>query len=237
MKLMQSWKKSLQLLHPAQLKPFLLVTLKTVFHVYEDMNRPLTSRGNWILAGILVVLIGLTNIIKAWYLFWFGGLLLNAIRYFLFFIYALGLRPSVGLKDREYFFKYIDRFKYALIATILLGLTPIFAIPFLLQWYIFFLLFLFDSNGTFQEALKAKGRATKLLLYNLPLCAALEIVLRLIGYTLSKLVAFSLYYWGGLALAVIMYLIVIPIEVALICNVYIKLFHDQPDVYLDQQHM
>ena len=100
MKLMPAWKSSLELLSPAQLKPFLLVTGKTVFDIYKGMDKPLTSRGNWILAAIIVGLIFVTHLIKAWYLFWLQSLLLNGIRYALFFIFALAVRPSVGLKDR-----------------------------------------------------------------------------------------------------------------------------------------
>lgn len=234
MKLMQYWKSSLELLHPAQLKSFLLVTLKNVLTVYKDMNKPLTSRGNWILVGVILLLIGLTNLIKVWHMFWFESLFLNGIRFFLFFIFALGLRPSVGIKNWQYFEEYLDRFKYAFAITIILGMTPIFAIPFFLQWYMFCLFFLFDSHGTMKDIISAKTRAAKLLWYNLPLCIVLEVVLRLIGYILYSLVAFALGYWGGLTLAVILYLLVIPIEVALICNIYIKKFHEQSDIYLNQ---
>lgn len=236
MELMQKWKSSLQLLHPNQLKPFLMVTGKTVMSIYTDLNRPLSSRGNWELAGVVLFLIVLSNIIQN--VFWLESIILNGVRYFLFFVFALAMRPSVGLKNKEYFFEYLNRFKYALIATVLLGIVPsvfpIFAIPLVFLWWMFFLLFLFDSSGSFKAVIRAKAQATKLLFYNLPICIVLEIVKGIIGYLLlDKFVGWAI-GWGGLTLAIIVYLLVVPILVALICNFYIKKFHDQPDAYLNQ---
>src|SRR5579872_2749856 len=114
MELMQYWKNSLQLLNPNQLKPFLMVTAKSVLSVYTTLNKPLSSRGNWALAGVVLFLIVLSNIIQNF--FWLESILLNGVRYGLFFMFTLAMRPSVGRKDKEYFFEYLDRFKYALIA-------------------------------------------------------------------------------------------------------------------------
>jgi hypothetical protein len=236
MELMQNWKNSLQLLNPNQLKPFLMVTAKTVLSVYNTLNKPLSSRGNWELAGVVLFLIVLSNIIQN--VFWLESIILNGVRYGLFFIFILSMRPSVSRKDQAYFLEYIDRFKYALIATILLGILPpffpVFAIPLVFLWWMFFLLFLFDSSGSFKATLRAKAQATKLLVYNLPICIVLELVKGIIGYLLlDKFVGWAI-GWGGLTLAIIVYLLVVPIIVALICNFYIKKFHDQPDVYLNQ---
>lgn len=236
MELMQKWKNSLQLLHPKQLKPFLMVTGKTITSIYADLNKPLSSRGNWELAGVVLFLIILSNLIQN--VFWLESLILNVVRHFLFFVFVLSIRPSVSRKDQAYYFEYLNRFKYVLIATLLLGILPpffpVFAIPFVFLWWIFFLLFLFDSSGSFKSVLRAKAQATKLFVYNLPICILLEIVKDILGYLLlDKFVGWAI-GWGGLTLAIIVYMIVVPIVVALICNFYIKKFHDEPEAYLNQ---
>ena len=221
---------------PNQLKPFLMVTGKSVMSVYADLNKPLSSRGNWELAGVVLFLIVLSNIIQN--VFWLESVILNGVRYGLFFMFILAMRPSVGRKDKEYFFEYLNRFKFALIATILFGIVPrffpVFAIPLVFLWWMFFLLFLFDSSGSFKAVLRAKAQATKLLVYNLPICIVLEITKGIVGYLLlDKFVGWAI-GWGGLTLAIIVFLLVLPIIVALICNFYTKKFHDEPDLYLKQ---
>ena len=232
MNLMQSWKQSMQLLAPQNLIPFLLVTVKTVADTYKEMNRPHTSRSNWVLAGVIAFLIILSNIVKKWYMLWFEGYFLNGLRYALFFLFVLALRPSVAIKDTDYFKKYMHTFWPLLIAIILLGLTPIFAFPFLLMGYIFFLLFAFDGDRSTSSLLIAVRNSFTMILYNFPLCLAFEVILRIIGYILYKLVAIAIGYWGGLTIAAFLYLIFVPIEVAIITNLYIKLFHAQSELYL-----
>lgn len=234
MNLLVSWKDSVQILRPRNLKPFLLVTLKTVIDTYRCMNRPLTDRGNWVLAGILVTLIILTNVIKLWNIFWLEALILNSLNYFLIFMFCLGMRDSTIQKNKDYFFSYTRKFWYLLVTLVIVGTTPIFVIPFLFMWYVFFMLFTLDSFGAMKDVVRAARSGAVMIWYNLPLCAVIFFVLGLLNIALYESVTRMLGYWGGLTIATILYLIFIPIEVALLVNVYIKRLHDQPELYFDQ---
>ncbi len=234
MNLMQSWKESVGLLMPQNLKPFLLVTAKTVLDVYKSINKPLTSKGNWIVALVLVVLIGLTNVIKMFHLFLIEAILLNGMLHFLFFIFLLGMRPSVDVKNWNYFERYLKKYWYLFIITIALGISHVYIIPFIFIAYLLFLLFAFDSHGSGQEIIIAIKNSFKMIVFNFPVFFILFGVLGIINLILYFLVAFALGYFGGLTIASILYIIFVPIEVAFITNLYIKFLHGQPSLYFKQ---
>lgn len=234
MKIIQSWKDSLALLRPANLKPFAMVTAKTVLDVYKGINRPLTSRGNWILAAIVISLIGFTNVIKTLHLYWLEALLLNSMRYFLFFMFTLALRPSVDIKNWDYYYRYIQRFWYIMLLTIVLGLLHVYLIPLVFIGYMFFLLFFLDTDGSYQAIGLSIRNACLMVLYNLPLCLILFGTVGIINVFLFYLIAFALGYFGGLTIAAFLYIFFVPIEVALITNLYIKFMHGQSALYFKQ---
>ncbi len=234
MNIIQSWKESLSLLKPENLKPFVLVTVKTVLDIYKSINKPLSSRGNWFLLGAVAVLVILTNGLKLFHLFWLEAALLNSIRYALIFVFALALRPSIGQKGWDYFYENIQKFWYILVAMILLGLSGAYIIPFFFVWYLFFLFALFDTHGTANESLRAVRTSFVMLLYNFPLCAVVYAVIGVMNIVLYYFIAFVLGYFGGLTIAVFLCILFVPIEVALIANLYIKFIHGQPSLYFKQ---
>lgn len=234
MSLIQSWKESLELLIPQNLKPFLLVTLKTVMDIYKSVNKPLTSRGNWIAAVILIMLIGLTNIIKMFHLFWAQELLLNSVHHFLFFIFLLAMRPSIDIKDRIYFGHYLKQYWYFVLVSIAFGISHLYVIPFAFIIYMVFLLFVFDSYGSKNELILALKNSVKMVVFNFPIFLILLAVLAIINIIVYYLVAFALGYFGGLTLAVLIYILFVPIQVAFISNLYIKFIHGQSSLYFKQ---
>ncbi len=236
--LIQSWKESLRLLEMQNLKSFLLVVVKTFTDVYREINKPLASRGNWVLLVALGLLIGLTNVIKLLHLFWVEAILLNGMLHFLFFFFALAMRPSVALKDWSYFRSYTERFWVLLVLTLILGVSQIYVIPiaglFIFIMYMFFLLFSFDTHGSMNELIRSMQNSFIMVLYNLPICAVLWGVLAVINFILYELVGFALGYFGGLTIAAILYILVVPIEVAFITNLYIMFVHSQSSLYFPQ---
>ena len=234
MNIMVSWKDSLKLLKPENLKPFLLVTLKTTVDTYKFMNHPLPVRGNWFMAAVLILLISLTNSIKLFNLFWLQGFLDDVLFFGMYFIFCVGMRPSVDLKSWEYFKFYLSQFWYLLALFLVLGLTNIFIIPFLFIGFIFFLFFALDTRGSFSELIQAARNAGVMIVYNLPLMTVLYLVISTMHIFVYYLVRLALSYWGGLTMVVILYLIFIPIAVAFISNIYIKRLHDQPELYFTQ---
>lgn len=234
MNLIQSWKESLRLLEPQNLKSFLLVTVKAFLDVYRTINRPLASRGNWVALGVIVILIFLTNIIKVFQWFALEALVLSAILHFLFFVAILAMRPSTALKDWDYFYAYMSRFWVLLIITVFLGLSRLYIIPLSFITYMFFLLFAFDTRGSIGEMLIALRNGLLMMIYNLPICVLLWGVLALVNLALYSLVGLALGYFGGLTVAVFLYIVFVPIEIAFITNLYIKFVHSQSSLYFSQ---
>ena len=234
MNIIQSWKESLSLLKPENLKPFVLVTIKAVLDIYKSINKPLSSRGNWFLLGGVAALVIITNMIKLFHLFWVEALLLNSIRYALIFGFALALRPSIGQKGEAYFYENIQNFWYILVAMIFLGLSGAYIIPFFFVWYLFFLFAVFDTDGTANKLIGAVRTSLTMLIYNFPICAVVYAVIGVINIILYYLIAFVFGYFGGLTIAVFLCILFVPIEVALIANLYIKFIHGQPSLYFKQ---
>jgi hypothetical protein len=234
MNIIQSWKESLRLLKPENLKPFVLVTAKAVLDMYKSINKPLSSQGNWFLLGVVAALVIITNVIKLFHLFWVEAFLLNSIRYAIVFVFALALRPSIGKKGWSYFYENIEKFWYILVVMILLGLCGAYIIPFFFVWYLFFLFAIFDTHGTAKELIGAARTSFVMLLYNFPICAVAYAVIGVINIVLYYFIAFVLGYFGGLTIAVFLCILFVPIEVALIANLYIKFIHGQPSLYFKQ---
>ncbi len=234
MKLFQSWKESLNLLRPENLKPFLLVSVKTVLDVYRSINMPLTSQGYWLLGTAVFGLIIVTNMVKLFNLFWLDEIMLNSMRYFCVFIFTLALRPSIEQKSWSYFYSYVQRFWYTMIFMILFGLFYVYVIPLSFIWTVFFLLAALDTHGSFGELRVAFRTSFIMLLYNAPICIILYGLLSVINLVLYYLIGFALGFFGGLTLAALLYIIFVPIEIALITNLYIKFIHDHPSLYFKQ---
>lgn len=232
-----SWKEALRFLIPQNLKPFLLVTGKTIIDIYKAINKPLTSRGNWLVILILILLVGLTNLITMFHLLFISTILLNGIRYTILFMFLLGMRPSVGIKDKDYFYYYCSKYWYLFIATICFGILYeefLYVIPLLLIFYILFLLFVFDSDGSVRALVPALINSGKMILYNFPIFFLLFLLFVMIGIVLDFLVGFALGYFGGLTSATLLYIVFTPIYVACITNLYIKLVHSQSTLYFQQ---
>jgi hypothetical protein len=233
MNLIQSWKESLSLLAPQNLKPFVLVAVKNVLDVYGLMNKPLTARGNWVAAVIVVILILFTNVIQQFHLLWLDEILLNGIRHFLYFIFLLGMRPSVDIKNWDYFKRYLQKYWYFLVITILFGLTQIYIIPFLFIFYMIFLLFMFDSYNSLQGIVTALKNSFFMILYNFPIFLLLYLVLGFIMWLVSLFIKLTLGF-GGLAIATLLYILFAPIQLVFIINLYIKFLHGQSSLYFKQ---
>lgn len=231
--LLQSWRDSLRLLELQNLKSFTLVTIKTSLDMYRTINRPFTSRGNWVLVLIIGVLIVLTNSAKMRHLFWLSALISNVILHALVFVFCLAMRPSVELKNLSYFSFYIKRFWLLGIITIALGVSNIYGIPFVFIFYLFFLLFVLDSHRTIRDLILSARNGFLMMVTNLPISILLECVLRIINFILFYLVA-TTFEFGGLTSATVLYIIFVPVEIALITNLYIKFVHSQSSLYFPQ---
>ena len=123
---------------------------------------------------------------------------------------------------------------YLLVLSIVLGISAAYYIPFLIIYYPLFLIFALDSASTLKASVLSLKNSAKMLLYNLPLFLIAYAIVGVLNFILHYLVAFALGYFGGLAFATVLYIIFIPIEVALLMNLYIKSLHSQPSLYFSQ---
>lgn len=232
--LIQSWKESLRLFEFQNLQPFFLVTVKTCVDLYKTINRPLTAWGTWVALGVVALLVIATNMVNMMPLFGLDALILNGMRHVFFFLFLLAMRPSTGIKDMMYYRSYVEQFWLLLVMAILLGISHLYVIPLTFIWYLFSLLFVFDGAGTLRDLGRSFQNGFVMVVYNLPVCAALWAVLALIGIILYRFVGFVLGYFGGLTMAALLYIFFVPMEVALITNLYIKFIHEQSSLYFPQ---
>ncbi len=229
------WKESLTFFQMENLTPFLLVTAKSIVEAYKNINLTLSKKGKGLLLiGIVIALIFLNNALKYLGLFPLISIILNGIKYFLIILFTLELRPSVDRKDWAYYSEYISKYRYMLSVIVLLGVLGFDCAPILRIWFLLLLLAGFDSGATLEGFKRAFRISFYMLLYNLPVVIAAYIVVALVNIALFYLIGFSLSYFGGLTLAAFMYLIFIPIEVALVTNLYIKFLHTKPSLYFEQ---
>lgn len=234
MRILESWKESLAIFKPANLKLFVLVTAKTVIDIYRSLHRPAWAvAGGWVVAVVIAQVV-LTDIFRKFGLVFVEGLVVNTIEHALLFFFVLGIRPSIEVKNSHYFFYKTRDYWYLLLMTVILGLLPFYVVPFLFVYYTLFLIFALDSFPTFAGLLTAAKNGGIMLLYNLPVFTAIYLVTLVLNLILNLLVSFALGYFGGLVLATLLYCIFIPIEVALLVNIYIKVIHSQPSLYFNQ---
>lgn len=236
MNLIESWKESLRFFERENLKSFLLVSFKAYIDVFRVINKPLTASGNLIAIGVIVLLVLLTNVIKLFHLFVVEAIVLNSMHHVLFFLFCLAMRPSIGIKDVAYFRSYLTRFwiLFLLALAIIFGVSRIYVVPLTFIWYIFSILFAFDSSGGLLDIVYALKNGFMMVLYNVPICAALWVALAAINVLLYYLVGFALGSFGGLTMTATLYLFFVPVEVAFITNLYIKFVHSQSSLYFSQ---
>ena len=97
---------------------------------------------------------------------------------------------------------------------------------------VFFILFLLDSDGRMVSVLYALGRSLKMSVYNAPLCSILVILLLGVGGSASALLEKALLLWGAslyvqYAVMGMFYLLILPVPLCFLTNVYTKKLHDR----------
>jgi nitric oxide reductase large subunit len=119
-------------------------------------------------------------------------------------------------------------------------------IAFLMAYSAFTIFFFLDSRITFKSFIRAHAKAAKMLVYNVPICLVVTILLEIIEicYVVlgSKLYDILIVTLGNsmfpVAVAFLVWssilLLFVPVVVSVLSNMYIKFLHEQPDVYFDQ---
>ncbi len=190
------------------------------------------------------------------------------------FIVCLATRPSVTKKDVNYFTSYLPYFCYVFILLLPMGLPFFFRHCLLLKlfnslavfyayWFIillwltatspvfiFFLLFLLDSDKRPKQFVLSFYRSFKMIIYNYPLCWLLVVGFYCIGYVVyygmslqmpsialqqSQTEAWSREIEMMLESTIgFLKVLLSPIPICIFANIYIKKLHEQFDLYFTQ---
>jgi len=230
MTLLQSWADSLTLLKPKNFQLFLMVTVKSIIEAYKIYVRYFW----WALllvtvGGLASCFLSFAQIFPYRHISFYSSSFLCEI---LFLAACLSTRPSVLLKDGDYF---IFQLKKIILFWIFL---PLFSWSSATYYgYIFAVLFFADSEGGCKNFLLSLWNALKMVFFNVPLMVILGGFMYALGW-------FGGYYLHQLCLAYNIpiypqyYLLfnavgalLLPIGVCFYTNIYIKRLHDQFDLY------
>lgn len=229
MNIIHTWKESFALFVPKNLKLFLLVTLKSIIDTYTILLKYW-----WFLyVGLFFMYTPLFKKLVDMWINVVGGRTISfkiiAGEIILFHILILlvtflAARPSTWLKNYAYFLRYLASFWYLIIFVFLFYMVGINKIPMMLLLFMLYILFLFDSDGSIINIGWSFVRAIKMLIYNLPLFVIIEILLQ--GFSRG-----FLFLQLDFLLYMILMVIMLPIFVCLITNIYVKKLHDQSELY------
>lgn len=248
MTLLQAWGDSLTLLQPKNLKPFIFVTFKSIIETYKLLFKYWW----WLYVVIVAVGIGMNYVSfsvmpSALASQLFGSLLFSLFALLFLHVFAsfLAACPSIAQKNYVYFKSYILYFAIvpffiAIPVSILyisqscgltgkLSLIEVFSrFVVSLPLTIFALLFFFDSKMGVKSFLYALFNAIKMIVFNLPLCIILGI---LVAVFLSTE---NLIRYNSRALYFIVPAMFAPVFICVYVNIYIKKLQDQYDLYFPQ---
>jgi hypothetical protein len=252
--LLYSWKENLTLLLPRNLKPFALVTLKSIVE-----GTKLYLKYFW---WIPVIMLG--RGLAADYLFNDPIDTYNGIQYYLAFLTRyyisilfiphcstiaiwLTIRPSIDRKNCAYFRSMIAKYFFTLSVFILLHIfvwikllkfhrNAALPAPFLVFvdlfdiWYLLAVFFITDTPNTLKNFFKNSWRALVMLLYNLPIFSIALCFEFVILFILGHFNLFPHSYFF------ILYKVVEQIIwTCIIANIYIKRVYEQCNLYFKPQ--
>lgn len=162
------------------------------------------------------------------------------------FIVCLTARSSIKQKNYRYYFDYLKRYWYLLCIIFLLYVringVPIKSIPLMYSFSIILFLFTFDARPSLKALWRSGMNSLRFMVYNMPLLVLLELFVRLIDKVMIFInylfVAAALvrpFHVGGITFVglstAMLSLILSPILIVILTNLYIKRVHDQPELY------
>jgi len=248
MQLFQSWKESLLIFKPQNLRLFLLITLKSIVETYKVWLK------YW--GWLIIVKLFISLLFQHGGLIWeYADYISDYIELTLIFGLFLAVRSSLEKKDFHYFFGYqtsmhfitfslagvififVWLLSWSILTYIFLGVPPrlvnvnwwlMYGILYM-YLFTFYSLFLLDSDCSFNNLLMSLTRALKMIFYNIPFMIISSIIL---GLFLWMLQSFLLL---GSLLYPILLLLLVPIPLCFLTNFYIKRIHDQFDLYFPKE--
>ena len=218
------WLQSLALLKPKSANLFFLVTLKTIIRTYKSL-----FKWWWLAALHIVSFIPSYKIIEIGFLakiifaiLWLASFVL------LTFIIYLAVRPSIAKKDYSY---YLDYKWQAIIFFFIFYFVLFFDVPFYFwgnPFAAFFIFFWADSAEALPTA-KVLLRAVKLFVFCLPLCLLYSVIFSQF-YSWTNYLLLKIGLLSDPAVGIV-FLILLPLQVSFLANLYTKFVHDSYSKY------
>jgi len=241
MQLLQAWQDSLTFFYLQNLKLFILITIRSIIEAYKII----ITYWWWLL--LLISGLFVWGHSAMFFLF-----ISRACYYLFVFIFSLATRPSVAQKNCVYFFSYflfilpafagVVGIKFSEI--VLREILPIDNMQFfylLLKSFsyptqLFFVFFFLDSDHTINQFFYSFVRAVKMTCYNYLICLFFGSLFLGLEVLFSFFVGSFLFSWEDIGLtlrivALINMLIVVPLQLSIFANIYIKKLHKQFDYY------
>lgn len=233
-----SWIDSIKLLLPKNFQFLILLSIKALFDLVKNKSFLLL-----VTIGISILVLFLNSLFIFKMFLWF----LISIYYII--IFACALRPSINLKNLNYFItkQYLPKifflsffiFLYLIFVYFNIfeklsnfGFISIIFLPII----IFYLLFLLDSEQYFIDYFKSFGRAFIMFFYNLPFFLTFFIIFYLILTLILKIFIFLFPFLTNQPLIwyIINILFIMPLYMSILTSFYIKRVHDQFLIYFKQ---
>ncbi|MBT3455563.1 hypothetical protein HN446_00710 [bacterium] len=204
-----AWARSCAILLPKNLKLFLLVTLKSVVRVYIVIF----SRFWWLFLAFCAF---------SFFYFSHRNMFLNTLFSCITFLIFITTRPSVDKKTFSYYKKYLwHLLVFVLCMFFLLKISKAFIVSSPL--FAFFIFFWIDS-GEILPAARVFIRTIILFLFALPVCLLYSLVFGAIDRAFLNY--FILSYGMDIGFIYGYALLLLPLQVSFMVNLYIKNVHD-----------
>jgi hypothetical protein len=242
MQFLQAWAESLTLFKPVNLKPLLLITLKSIVETYKVLftkfwpvilvSLALDISAFYVLTKLPMPAFQVTSgwIVFLWVTIFVGAMIALMALCMTIFLTA---RPSVALKDWRYLFGYWRHFIYFFFAWfIAMVCKNIFLILFV--YWIFFAVFLLDSDGRLKSFVLSFWRALKIMGYNLPFVLISCLVFKLLFLPITMFLGVHI---STMPLSefimkfCVVNLIQLPLLICFYMNFYIKAIREQFNLY------
>lgn len=224
--LLRSWKESLLIYKPKNLKLFLLVTIKSALQTYGY----LIYHFWWLFLALVLVDVGCyyPECLLPGSLWVLLNVLIRGL--FLLVIFMLS-RPSVPLKNFHYIMEQLYRFGFGFLVLYILFHMLITSVQILIAGLIMMpificaLLFYLDSAGSLVDIGLSLWRGIKMYAYNMPFFVVAAIIVSAIWYCLP----IHSIYWKYI------FFLFVPFVVSYFKNMYVKRLHDQFNLYYAAQ--
>lgn len=230
--LLKSWKSSIGFFLPPTIKPFFLVTVKTILQTYSILFEQLWP---------LITIAGIAQLGYMWFCIpsklgcFFTWIIAHTLSMLIVFLMLLIIRPSIKAKALDYYRDYIPHFLLFWIVSLFFAYCNA---PHCLSspLFIFYMFFLLDTPFDLKNIFLNGWRSLKMIIFGLPYCGVVWIIssvflaFSMIILSLPLMVLFQNIDVALQAAQFVIYFL-FPVVYAWYANFYVKRVRDQFSLY------